>query len=55
MKNLKQYIKPELVVIEMECGVLLAASDLKYSDESADMDLEVLGQRHRGTWGNLWE
>lgn len=55
MKIKKHYVRPQVVVEEIECNTMLATSNLKYSDESADKDLEVLSNDRRGSWGNLWE
>ena len=55
MKKKKYYIKPQVVVLEIECNTILAVSNLEYSDESADKDLEVLSNDRRDSWGNLWE
>ena len=51
----KDYVKPQVVVVEIECNTMLAVSNLEYSDENADKDLEILSGERRGTWGNLWE
>lgn len=55
MRKKEQYIQPQIVVVECECNVMLAASELKYTDESADENLGVLSNKRRGSWGNLWE
>ncbi len=54
MRKKEQYIHPQAVVVECECNAMLAASELKYTDESADKNLEVLSNGRRGSWGNLW-
>ena len=55
MKELKEYSKP--TAREMEVGLqgIIATSGLKYSDESADKDYEVLAGKNRGEWGNVWK
>ena len=53
---MEKYIKPQIEVLECECNMMLAVSELKYNDEEADKDKEVLSGGRRGdTWGNLWE
>lgn len=54
MKTKDDYVKPQIVVIEAECNTMLAASKLGYTDEEADKDLEVLSNKRRGKWGDLW-
>ena len=55
MKELKEYSKP--TAREMEVGLqgIIATSGLKYSNESADKDYEVLASKNRGEWGNVWK
>ena len=55
MRKKEQDIQPQIVVVECECNAILAASELKYTDESADENVEVLSNDRRGTWGDLWK
>lgn len=55
MKELKEYIRPAAHEIEIGLLGIIATSDLKYSDESADKDYEVLAGKNRGEWGNMWK
>lgn len=50
----KDYLKPEFSVINIQPQTMIAES-LKYSDENADKDIEVLSGKQRGDWGNLWK
>ena len=55
MKNMKEYKKPTVNEIEVGLHGIIATSSLKYSNESADKDVEVLSGKHRGEWGNMWK
>lgn len=50
MKEL--YIQPHTEVVEVETERMLA---LSVSDEQASSREDVLTNRRRGTWGDLWE
>ena len=50
MKEL--YIQPHTEVVEVETEKMLA---LSLSDEQASSNEDVLTNRRRGTWGDLWE
>ena len=52
---MKEYKKPMVTEIEMTYQGLIATSELKYIDASADKDLEVLTGDRRGEWGSLWK
>ena len=52
---MKQYKKPMMFEIEIIYQGIIANSDLKYTDESADSDYEVLSSEYRGDWGNIWK
>ena len=51
--NDKQYIAPSVELIELENVSMLAASatDIPVVDGSGS---EILSNRRRSTWGNLW-
>ena len=51
----KQYIEPQMEVIEMEVSLVLAAS-AEYIPVGGDGQGggDALSNRHRGAWGNLW-
>ena len=57
--NKKEYIAPACEIIEMETNVsMMAASktpgvgeDMKENDPNAG---DMMSNRHRGEWGNLW-
>lgn len=55
MKEMKQYKKPTAEEIDLTPYGILATSDLKYSEESADKNSEVLSGKHRGEWGDMWK
>ena len=46
----KEYIKPELMVEELDTEVLMLA----LSGEEAEEQLSIGRNNRRGTWGNLW-
>lgn len=52
---MKEYKKPTVQEIEIGLQGIIATSDLKFSDESADKDYEVLAGKNRGEWGNMWK
>ena len=52
---MKEYMKPTVQEIEISLQGIIATSDLKISDESADKNLEVLAGERRGEWGSLWK
>ena len=50
----KEYIKPEVEVIDIDSVQMLCASNqFDITDTPTDNDA-VMSNRHRGTWGNLW-
>ncbi len=49
MKDL--YIQPHTEVVEVETEKMLA---LSLSDEQASSNEDVLTNKRRGTWGDLW-
>ena len=51
----KEYIKPEMLVVDIEVQQIITASPTPgFGDGFASGDGEVLSNRRRGTWGNLW-
>lgn len=62
MNNKKRYIIPEMEVVEIEIESLMVAGsdeevdgEIEIEEELADPDLEVLTNKRRGEWGNLWK
>lgn len=51
---MKAYIKPIVKGNEVAMQQMIAISQIGYSDDSADNTQEVLGNGHRGQWGDLW-
>lgn len=47
-----EYMQPLIEVVEVETEDMLA---LSMSDEQASSSEDVLTNRRRGSWGNLWE
>ena len=47
------YIAPQMEVIEIENASMLAASAENIPVVDGE-GTEILSNRHRGTWGNLW-
>lgn len=47
-----EYMQPLIEVVEVETEDMLA---LSLSDEQASSNEDVLTNRRRGTWGDLWE
>ena len=53
--NKKQYIAPEVEIVEMEAMTVLAAS-VGFGDEDEKTDAgDSWTNRRRGRWGNLWD
>ena len=52
----KVYIVPQMEVIELELKttMLTASNEVGVFDKETDDDA-VMSNRHRGTWGNLWD
>ena len=50
----KQYVKPEMMMIDMEPWALFATSGLGVSGEQGDSKEDFSTGRRGGTWGNLW-
>lgn len=48
----KEYIKPEIEVIEIESVEMMAGS-LVFNDKEVDTGSQLSNDR-RGKWGNLW-
>ena len=50
----KQYIAPSMEVVEIELSELLASSipDIDIEDGEGT---EILSNKRRGRWGNLWD
>lgn len=47
----KEYTKPHIEVVELATNhTMMASSQLGTTDEPLEPD----AQKHRGTWGNLW-
>ena len=58
--NRRMYITPEIEVVEIEYQSMMAGSEeiddeIEIEEELADPDLEVLTNKRRGEWGNLWK
>ena len=58
--NRRTYITPEIEVVEIEYQSMMAGSEeiddeIEIEDELAKPDLEVLTNKRRGEWGNLWK
>ena len=51
--NKKEYIKPSVEAIKMAATSMMAASTPKIDIEDGEGG-EILSNRHRGEWGNLW-
>ena len=45
MNRMKEYKRPLVAVVALECGMMLATSGLKYNQEEADENLEVLSNK----------
>lgn len=54
MKRLR-YQKPNMEVIEISPYLLLASSVGIDGSSQGDFSEDLVRERHRGTWGNLWE
>ena len=51
----KEYIKPEIEVIEMDPTTMMAASKPEIGVGSGEVDAgDAWSNKRRGTWGNLW-
>lgn len=55
----KIYIAPLVKVIELDMEMIIAASgdeelEIEYTDEEANEEFEVLVNKRRGVWGDLW-
>ena len=58
--NRRTYITPEIEVVEIEYQSMMAGSEeiddeIEIEYELANPDLEVLTNKRRGEWGNLWK
>ena len=51
----QNYIKPQTTVLELEVAEMMATSFIDYTSEIASDEYEVLSNKRRGSWGNLWE
>jgi hypothetical protein len=51
--NKKEYIKPSAEAIEVAVISMMAASAPNIGVEGGEGS-EILSNRHRGEWGNLW-
>ena len=49
----KQYIAPEVEIIELDMIDMLAAS-IGFGEEDKDAG-DSFSNRHRGNWGDLWD
>ena len=50
----KEYIAPQMEVIELDVMTMLAASnEFGVTDTTTDKNAD-LSNRHRGKWGDLW-
>lgn len=52
---MKKYERPTALAVNVTGAEIIASSGLKYTDESADKDREVLAGKHRGEWGDVWK
>ena len=52
---MKEYKKPMVTEIEMSSQGFIATSGLRYTNESAENEYEVLSGKNRGEWGSLWK
>lgn len=53
MQTKKIYVSPSIEVIEMETKEEILSLSV-YDDRTADPNEEVLSNKRRGIWGNLW-
>lgn len=53
MQKKKEYVSPSIEVIEMETKEEMLALSV-FDDKTADPNEEVLSNKRRGKWGNLW-
>lgn len=53
----KNYIAPEIMVVEMELETIVAESSVAVgiNDGEKGDEKEDFVSGHRGVWGNLWE
>lgn len=52
---MKKYEKPTASAVNVTSTEIIATSGLKYTNESADKNHQVLTNKHRGDWGNVWQ
>ncbi|MBO5922387.1 MAG: hypothetical protein J6Q48_08395 [Bacteroidaceae bacterium] len=52
---MKNYEKPAALAVNVTGIEIIATSGLKYTNESADKNHQVLTNKHRGDWGNVWK
>lgn len=50
----KQYIRPEMMIIEIAPCCMLSTSVDIYTESQGDFKKDFV-RGHRGTWGNLWD
>ena len=55
----KKYIKPLVEIVELDIEMMIATSgeenlEIEYTDEDASEEYEVLVNKRRGVWGDLW-
>lgn len=54
----KQYIAPEIEVVEMVTDVIMTGGSLVFNDDFVDTEKDQLSNRYqpnrRGKWGDLW-
>lgn len=55
----KKYIKPLVEIVELDIEMMIATSgeenlEIEYTDEEASEEYEVLVNKRRGVWGDLW-
>lgn len=51
----KNYMKPELWIVEIEAGALLAVSLGANMNNSGKNDVIFETEKQRNKWGNVWE
>ncbi len=52
---MKKYERPTATAVNVTSAELIATSGMKYTNESADQNHEVLAGESRGEWGNVWK
>ena len=45
----KNYLRPEAEILDIEVGVIMQDNSISEGDGG-----EILSNKHRGDWGNIW-